>query len=57
MSIRNMFFDQRSPQPPEEGVLRRHKQTHRQKDRHCDSMTIQAQWGESMKTFILTKLR
>ena len=41
--------DQRSPQPPEEGVLNCHKPTHRQTDGHGDSMTESAQWADAMK--------
>ena len=44
-----MPIDQRSPQPPEEGVLNRHRQTDRHTDKHTDghgnSMTVSAQWG------------
>ena len=47
-NIRNKFYDQRSPQPPEEGVSRRHKQTHTQTDAHCNSMTESAQWADSV---------
>ena len=35
-------FDQRSPGPPEEGVLNCHTQT----DEHGNSMTELAQWGQ-----------
>ena len=41
-NIRNTFFYQRSPRPPEEGVLRLHTQT----NGHRDS---RAQWANSVK--------
>ena len=44
-NIRNAIFDQRSTRPPEVGVSRWHRQTHRQTDGHGDSMTNSAQWG------------
>ena len=47
--IWNTFFDQRSPRPPEAGLSRCHKQTNRQTDGHCDSMTEWAQWADSVK--------
>ena len=43
-NIRNMFIDQRSPRPPEEGVSR----WNRHKDGHRDSMTKSAQWVYSV---------
>ena len=49
-NISNMPFDQKSPQPPEEGVLRRHRQKNRQTDGHRDSMTESAKWADSVKT-------
>ena len=45
-----MFFDQRSPQHPEVGVLQWHGQTDRHTDGHVDSMTDPAQRAESVKT-------
>ena len=46
-------FDQRSPQPTEEGVL---NCTNRQKDRHTDdhrnSMTESAQWADAVKSLL-----
>ena len=42
---RTRFVDQRSPQPPEEGVLGR--QTHA--NRHCDSRTESAHSAHSVK--------
>ena len=55
-NIGNMRFDQKSPQPPEEGVSKCHKQTDRQTDRHtdghCDSITESAQWADSVKIYI-----
>ena len=48
-NIRNKFFVQRSPPPPEVGVSRRHRHTDTQTDRHGDSMTDPAQRAESVK--------
>ena len=44
-TIRNTFFDQRSPRPPEVGVLRWRRQT----DGHGNSMTDPAQRAKSRK--------
>ena len=43
-----MPFNQKSPRPPEEGVLNCHKQTHThtETDGHGDSMTELAQLGQ-----------
>ena len=48
-NIRNTFFNQRSPRPPEVGFFCRHRQTDTQTDRHGDSMTDPAQRAESVK--------
>ena len=37
-NIRNTFFDQKFPQPPEVGVSQRHRQT----DRHTEKQTDMA---------------
>ena len=42
-NISDTPYDERSPRPPEKGVLNCHRQTHRQTDGHRDSMTEQAQ--------------
>ena len=44
-NIRRTRLDQRSPRPPEEGVLNCHIQTSRQTDEHGNYMTKTAQWG------------
>ena len=51
-NIRNMFFDQRSPQPPEVGVSRWRRQT----DGHGDFMTDPARRAESVKIQSDTKI-
>ena len=43
--ISDMYFDQKSQQPPKEGVWRRHRPT----DRHRNSMTESVQWANSVK--------
>ena len=43
--ISDTAYDPKSPQPPEEGVLNRHKH----KDGHCKSMIESAQWSDSVK--------
>ena len=47
-NISDMPCDQKSPQPPVEGVLQRHRQTHKQTDGHCNFMTESAQWADSV---------
>ena len=42
-NIRRMRFDQRSPRPPEEGVLMGHRHTDRHTGGHGDSMSESAQ--------------
>ena len=44
-NIKNMFFDQRSPGPPEEGVSRRHKH-----------MTESTQWAVKPVTIIFVPI-
>ena len=41
-------FEQKSPQPPEEGVLNCHRQTNKQTSDHNDSMTKSAQRAKYM---------
>ena len=52
-NISDTPWDQRSPRPPEEGVLNCHRHTDRQTDTqtdgHGDSMTESAQWGHGRK--------
>ena len=49
-NISDTLFDQRSPQPPEEGVLNCHRKTDRQQtDGNGESMTELAQWADSLK--------
>ena len=50
-NIRQTFFDQRSPQQPELGVLRWRRQTDKQTDGHGDSMTESSQTADSGKIF------
>ena len=45
-TIRNTFFDQRSPWHLEVGVSQRQEHT----DRHCNLMTVMAKRAESVKT-------
>ena len=52
-NISNTPFDQRSQRPPEVGVSQRHRQTHKQTDKHGDSMTESAQWADSVKISLL----
>ena len=48
-NISDTPFDQKSPRPPEEGVLNCHTHTDRQTDGHRNSMTELAQWTDSVK--------
>ena len=48
-NISNTPFNQRSPRPPEVGVLRRHRQKDRHTDGHGDSMTESGQRADSVK--------
>ena len=50
-NIRNTFFNQKSPQPPEGcfATSQTDKQIERQTDGHRDSMTESAQWANSVK--------
>ena len=48
-NISNTAFHERSPRPPEVGVLLLHIPTDRQTDRHGDSMTESAQWANSVR--------
>ena len=45
-NISDTPFNQKSPRPPEEGVLDFHTQT----SGHRDSMTESAQWADSVKS-------
>ena len=58
-NISDTPFDQKSPQTPEEGVLKCHKQTdrhatdgHGHEHGHGDSLTEYAQWANSVKMYM-----